>query len=488
MPALMIQGTGSNVGKSLLVAGLCRAARARGLSVAPFKPQNMSNNAAVTADGGEIGRAQALQALACGLPPHTDMNPVLLKPETDIGAQVIVQGRRLATVRARDYAALKPSLMTPVLESFHRLATRADLVIVEGAGSPAEVNLRANDIANMGFAAAAGVPVILAGDIDRGGVIAQIVGTKAVLDPEDAARIEGFIVNRFRGDPSLFDDGYRLIETRTGWPGFGVLPFFPDAARLPAEDALDLPPPREPGGRLRVVCLALSRIANFDDLDPLSAEPGLAVEMIRPGEPIPGDAALVIIPGTKSTRGDLAFLRAQGWDIDLLAHHRRGGRVLGICGGYQMLGRSVADPDGIEGTPGETPGLGLLDVTTVMRGDKTLREVRARHLATGCPMRGYEIHIGRTDGADRARPFAEISGEGPEGAVSADGRVAGSYLHGMFSDDAFRAAWVAALGVLPGGGRHASDVEDTLDRLAAHLELHLDVEGLIRVAARRDSR
>ena len=482
MPALMIQGTGSNVGKSLLVAGLCRAARARGLIVAPFKPQNMSNNAAVTADGGEIGRAQALQALACGRAPHTDMNPVLLKPETDTGAQVVVQGRRLATCRARDYASLKPSLMAPVLESFHRLAASADLVIVEGAGSPAEVNLRANDIANMGFAAAADVPVILAGDIDRGGVIAQIVGTKAVLAPEDAARIAGFLVNRFRGDPSLFDDGYAMIGRLTGWPGFGVLPFFPEAARLPAEDALDLPPPRAAGGRLRVACLALSRLAHVDDLDPLAAEPGLAVEMIRPGQPIPGDAALVILPGTKSTRGDLAFLRAQGWDIDLLAHRRRGGHVLGICGGYQMLGQSVADPEGIEGPPGETPGLGLLDVRTVMRGDKTLREVGARHAATGRALRGYEIHIGRTEGPDRARPFAEILGEGPEGAVSPDGRVAGSYLHGLFADDAFRAAWMAALSGAPGGTGYAGGVERTLDALAAYMERHLDVTALLGVA------
>ncbi|MFQ8429966.1 cobyric acid synthase [Amaricoccus sp. W119] len=482
MPALMIQGTGSNVGKSLLVAGLCRAARARGLSVAPFKPQNMSNNAAVTADGGEIGRAQALQALASGLAPRVDMNPVLLKPETDIGAQVVVQGRRVATCRARDYAVLKPSLMAPVLESFRRLMAETDLVIVEGAGSPAEVNLRANDIANMGFAAAAEVPVVLAGDIDRGGVIAQIVGTKAVLDPEDAARVRGFIINRFRGDPSLFDDGYRIIEARTGWRGFGVLPYFAEAARLPAEDALDLPRATNAEGRTRIVCLALSRIANFDDLDPLAAEPSLSVGMVRPGEPIPGDAAVVILPGTKSTRGDLAFLRAQGWDIDLLAHHRRGGHVLGICGGYQMLGRNVADPEGIEGPPGETPGLGLLDVTTVMAGDKTLREVRGRHVATGRPIRGYEIHIGRTEGPDRARPFASVEGEGPEGATSADGRVSGSYLHGMFADDAFRAAWLEGLGVTPGGQGYGAGIERTLDALAAHVERHLDVDGLLSLA------
>ena len=475
----MIQGTGSNVGKSLLVAGLCRAALRRDLKVLPFKPQNMSNNAAVTADGGEIGRAQALQALACGIEPVTDMNPVLLKPETDIGAQVIVQGRRVGTFKARAYGSLKPQLAAAVMESFNRLKSQADLVIVEGAGSPAEVNLRAGDIANMGFARAAGVPVVLAGDIDRGGVIAQIVGTQAVLDPDDNAMIAGFLINRFRGDPRLFDDGYRLIEARTGWRGFGVVPWFPEARLLPAEDALDIASAGE--GAVKVACLALSRIANFDDLDPLKMEPGLTVEMVLPGQPIPGDAGLVILPGSKSTRGDLAFLRAQGWDVDLLAHRRRGGRVLGICGGYQMLGRSVADPEGIEGEPGETPGLGLLDVTTVMTADKRLARVRASHATTGLPVTGYEIHIGATDGPDRARPFAHVDGR-PEGARSADGRVEGSYLHGLFAEDAFRTAWLAGIGAAAGGVAYGAAVEAVLDRLAAHVEAHLDVDALLATA------
>ena len=479
MTALMIQGCGSNVGKSLLVAGLCRAARRRGLSVAPFKPQNMSNNAAVTVDGGEIGRAQALQALACGLEPLTDMNPVLLKPETDTGAQVIVQGKRRATVRARDYAALKPELMASVLESFGRLRAAHDLVIVEGAGSPAEVNLRRGDIANMGFARAADVPVILAGDIDRGGVIAQVVGTQAVLDPEDAAMVAGFLVNKFRGDPSLFDDGYRLIEARTGWRGFGVLPYFADAARLPAEDALDIGPGTR-GGGLKVACLALSRIANFDDLDPLKAEPAVSLTMVRAGQPIPGDCDLVILPGTKSTVGDLAFLRAQGWDIDLAAHVRRGGAVLGICGGYQMLGRVIADPDGIEGAAGETGGLGLLDVVTVMSAEKRLTRTSATHAASGAAMEGYEIHIGRTEGPDRARPFAMVDGA-PEGAVSADGRIMGSYLHGMFTGDAFRAAFLGGLGAASVAG-YGQGVEAVLDALADHMEAHLDVAGLLALA------
>ncbi|WP_225028162.1 cobyric acid synthase [Xinfangfangia pollutisoli] len=480
MPALMIQGCGSNVGKSMLVAGLCRAARRRGLGVAPFKPQNMSNNAAVTVDGGEIGRAQALQALACGLDPVTDMNPVLLKPESETGAQVVVQGRRLTTTRAADYPALKPRLMTHVLDSFHRLAAAQDLVIVEGAGSPAEVNLRAGDIANMGFARAADVPVVLAGDIDRGGVIAQIVGTQAVIDPQDAAQVAGFLINKFRGDPRLFDDGYRFIEARTGWRGYGVLPWFPQAHLLPAEDALDIAGAARPGG-VTVACLMLSRIANFDDLDPLKAEPGVNLVMVRPGEAIPGDARLVIIPGSKSTRGDLAFLRAQGWQIDLAAHVRRGGHVLGICGGYQMLGHVVRDPEGIEGPAGETPGLGLLEVETVMTPDKRLARVSATHAASGLEVSGYEIHIGRSSGPDCARPFAHVEGRA-EGALSTDGRIAGSYLHGLFASDAFRAAYLAGLGIAASARSHAATVEATLDALADHLEAHLDVAGLLALA------
>ncbi|WP_422049477.1 cobyric acid synthase [Shimia sp.] len=478
--AIMIQGTGSNVGKSMLVAGLCRAAARRGLSVAPFKPQNMSNNAAVTSDGGEIGRAQALQALACGKALTVDMNPVLLKPETDVGSQVVVQGKRLTTVKAREYAKLKPQLLEAVLESFNRLKSKSDLVIVEGAGSPAEVNLRAGDIANMGFAQAANVPVVLAGDIDRGGVIAQVVGTQAVISEEDAALVVGFLINKFRGDPSLFDDGYDLIKETTGWAGFGVLPYFGEAWKLPAEDALDIKNAERDGG-LKVVCLGLSRIANFDDLDPLAQEPGVSLTMLRAGEPIPGDADVVIIPGSKSTRGDMAFLREQGWDVDLAAHVRRGGHVLGICGGYQMLGTVVKDPEGIEGPAGETEGLGLLDVETVMTPDKRLTETEAVHVASGEAFRGYEIHIGRTDGPDRARPFAQVDGR-DEGAVSAGGQVSGSYLHGMFRDDGFRRAWLSALGAQVGNEGYDATVQAVLDRLADHVEAHLDVDGILAAA------
>ena len=477
MPAFMIQGTGSNVGKSMLVAGLCRAARRRGIKVAPFKPQNMSNNAAVTEDGGEIGRAQALQARACGLAPITDMNPVLLKPETDTGAQVILQGRAIARAEARDYAALKPRLLQGVLDSFHRLQNSHDLVIVEGAGSPAEINLRPRDIANMGFARAAGVPVVLAGDIDCGGVIAQIVGTQAVLDPADAAMVKGFLINKFRGDPRLFDDGYHQIESRTGWRGFGVLPWFPDAHRLPAEDAVDLR--AATGQGLHVVCLTLSRIANFDDLDPIAAEPGVRLTMLGPGRPIPGNADLVVIPGTKSTIGDLGFLRDQGWDVDLIAHVRRGGHVLGICGGYQMLGKTIHDPQGADGQAGAVRGLGLLDIETTMSPDKRLTRIAGT--ALGQPVAGYEIHMGRSQGPDCARPFACIPD--PDGAISPDGRIIGTYLHGLFSDDRFRATYLSRLGAASQPGYEAG-VDQVLNDLADHLQAHLDLDGLFKLAHR----
>ena len=473
---IMIQGAGSNVGKSLLVAGLCRHFTRQGLTVRPFKPQNMSNNAAV-AVGGEIGRAQALQARACKVAPTVHMNPVLLKPESETGAQVIVQGQRLTTVKAREYAALKPQLMAPVLDSFHRLVAEADLVIVEGAGSPAEVNLRANDIANMGFARAADVPVILTGDIDRGGVIAQLVGTQAVLDPGDAAMIKGFLINKFRGDPSLFDDGYRLIGARTGWQGLGVVPWFAHAHRLPAEDAADLAGTRG-SGQFLVAVPHLNRIANFDDLDPLAQEPGVTLRIIPQGQPLPVEADLIILPGSKATIADLAHFREQGWDIDLAAALRRGARVLGLCGGYQMLGREIADPDGIEGKPGSVPGLGLLDVTTTMTPDKRVTETTALHPATGTSVTGYEIHLGRTEGPDRSRPFFTVDGQ-PEGAIRADGRVMGSYLHGMFAEDAFRRAFLAGLGATPGNVSYDATVEETLDALADHLETHVDCARLI---------
>ena len=479
-PRLMIQGAGSNVGKSMLTAGLARAYARRGLSVRPFKPQNMSNNAAVTEDGGEIGRAQALQARAAGLSPHTDMNPVLLKPESETGAQVIVQGKRLTTAKARDYAKLKPTLLSAVTESFTRLGEGAALILVEGAGSPAEVNLRQGDIANMGFAEATQTPVILTGDIDRGGVIAQIVGTQAVLPPEDAAHIKGFLINKFRGDPSLFDDGYKLIGERTGWPGFGVIPWFADAHKLPAEDALEI---RGGGdGPVKIAVPRLPRIANFDDLDPLRLDPSAEVVMVEPGEALPGNAELIILPGSKSTRGDLKALREEGWDIDIQAHLRRGGRVLGLCGGYQMLGETIADPEGIEGPPGEDKGLALLNVSTTMVGDKRTVPVTGRHLASDTKITGYEIHIGRTTGPDaNTRPFLEIGGE-PQGAISADGKVMAAYVHGLFAEDAFRAAFLAELGAPAQSWAYEHMVDETLDRLADHMERHVDLDALLKIA------
>jgi adenosylcobyric acid synthase len=476
--AIMIQGAGSNVGKSMVVAGLARAFADRGLRVAPFKPQNMSNNAAVTEDGGEIGRAQALQALAARRAAHTDMNPVLLKPETDIGAQVIVQGRRFATLRARDYAKAKPQLLAPALESFTRLCTDSDLVVIEGAGSPAEINLRAGDIANMGFAEAAGVPVILVGDIDRGGVIAQIVGTQSILPPSDAALIKGFAINKFRGDVSLFDDGLSEITKRTGWPSLGVLPWFDEAWRLPAEDVMDIA--STPGGSFKVAVPRLNRIANFDDLDPLSSEPDISVEIIEAGRPLPGDADLVLIPGSKSTIADLAHFRAQGWDIDLAAHVRRGGQVMGICGGYQMLGREIADPDGIEGKVGSVPGLGLLDVVTVMKPEKHLALTEATYLPTGDAVSGYEIHLGETFGPDCTRAWLRV-GDRAEGAASPTKRVRGCYLHGLFSSDAFRTAMLRDLGATSDFA-FTDSVEEALNALATHMECHLDMDLLLELA------
>lgn len=477
-PAVMIQGTGSNVGKSLIVAGLCRALARRGLRVVPFKPQNMSNNAAVTEDGGEIGRAQALQARAAGRAPVSDMNPVLLKPQSETGAQLIVQGRRRSTQEAALYQRDKGALLEAVLESYFRLSADADIMLVEGAGSPAETNLRRGDIANMGFARAAGVPVVLVGDIDRGGVIAQMVGTLAVLEEADRAQIAGFAINRFRGDLRLFDRGRDDIVARTGWPCLGVVPWFDDAWKLPAEDMMDID--SRVGGACRIAVPQLPRMANFDDLDPLAAEPAVTLDIVPPGRALPGDADLVLIPGSKSTRADLAFLRAQGWDIDIRAHLRRGGQVLGLCGGYQMLGQTIADPEGIEGPAGTDAGLGLLAVDTVMAGDKTVVQRTGHALADGAPVRGYEIHMGRTEGPDRARGWLTIDGA-VEGAASADGRVRGSYLHGMFSSDAFRASFLAGLGHR---SDHAYDagVEATLDALADHLETNMDIEALLQLA------
>jgi len=480
---LMFQGTGSDVGKSLIVAGLCRAFTQRGLAVRPFKPQNMSNNAAVTADGGEIGRAQALQARAARVPASVHMNPVLLKPQSEIGAQVVVQGRVFGNAKAAAYQQMKRDLLPFVLDSFTRLRGEADIVLIEGAGSATEVNLRDNDIANMGFARAADVPVVLIGDIDRGGVIASIVGTKAVLAPEDAALICGFIVNKFRGDPVLFAGGMARIAQATGWAALGLVPFFAAARSLPAEDALALEqtrPSKRPT-RVRVAVPILPHIANFAAFDPLDAEPAIELVRVRPGGALPGDADLIILPGSKATIADLAALRAAGFDIDIAAHRRRGGRVLGLCGGYQMLGQTIADPDGIEGPPGKVAGLGLLDVETTLSAEKRLEKVQGT-TSDGAPFAGYEMHMGITEGPDCARPFARLADGSADGAVSADACVAGTYVHGLFADDRQRAAWLALLGAGPAGIAYEQLVEETLDGLAAHLAAHLDLDRLVKLA------
>ncbi|HVE23284.1 MAG TPA: cobyric acid synthase [Acidocella sp.] len=483
MAALMIQGCGSDVGKSTLVAGLCRLFTDRGLVVRPFKSQNMSNNASVTADGGEIGRAQALQAQACRTPPSVHMNPVLLKPQSETGAQLIVRGRLAGTRSAASYQQRKAELLEICLESFHKLEAECDLVLVEGAGSPAETNLRRGDIANMGFARAANVPVVLTGDIDRGHVIAALVGAHAVLDEEDRAMIKGFLINKFRGDPALFETGRSEITRRTGWRDFGMAPHLPAASRLPAEDAMVLDRPRATasGRRKLIVVPRLARIANFDDFDPLQHEPAVEFRFIPPGAALPGDADLIILPGSKATLADLAMLRREGWDIDIAAHVRRGGRVLGLCGGYQMLGRRIADPGGIEGPPGEAAGLGLLDVETTLNGDKILTATTG-HLTEGnAPFEGYEIHIGRTQGPDTARPFLHTPA-GPQGAVSADGRISGCYVHGLFQQGTARAAILQSLGAASTLADHGAIVETALDDIAAVLAERLDIAGLAATA------
>ena len=481
--ALMFQGTGSDVGKSLMVAGLARAFAKRGLRVRPFKPQNMSNNAAVASDGGEIGRAQALQARAAGVSPSIHMNPVLLKPQSHIGSQIVVQGRVYRTAKAVEYMGLKHKMLPHVLDSFERLKRDADLVLVEGAGSASEVNLRQYDIANMGFALTAGVPVVIIGDIDRGGVIASLVGTKAVLDPDDAALIKGFIINKFRGDMSLFTAGRQAIVAATGWPALGLVPYFDDARNLPAEDALalDRPPRHRAEAPVSIAVPILPQIANFDDLDPLEVEPKIDLIRMHPGAALPGDADLIILPGSKATIAGLKALREAGFDIDIVAHVRRGGVVLGLCGGYQMLGRTITDPGGVEGPAGTVPGLGLLDVETFLTPEKKLALTNGA-TADGIPFSGYEMHTGVTHGPDCARPFAHLSDGSPEGAISADGRIIGTYIHGLFTDDRQRTAWLGRLGAGPARIAYDELVDTTLDRLAEHLTTSVDLDRLLNLA------
>ncbi len=484
--ALMFSGTGSDVGKSLIVAGLCRLFANRGIRVLPFKPQNMSNNAAVTADGGEIGRAQALQARAARVAPSVHMNPVLLKPESETGAQIVVQGKMHGSARARDFQSKKKDLLPAVLKSFERLKADADLVLVEGAGSASEINLRANDIANLGFSRAANVPIVLIGDIDRGGVIASLVGTRHVLDADDAAMIRGFIVNKMRGDPTLFADGMTAIARLTGWAPLGLVPFFPDARKLPAEDALGLrdlmkSAQRNNPAKLLIAVPLLPRISNFDDLDPLRNEPSVSVALIEPGHPIPANADLVLLPGSKTTIDDLTALRAEGWDIDIKAHVRRGGRVLGLCGGYQMLGKRISDPAGIEGPTRTVEGLGLLDVETTFGIEKTLKRVSGTLAASGAAFDGYEMHVGETTGPDTTRSVVAFSDGRRDGATSPDGIVSGCYVHGIFSSDAARAAFLAEFGVAT-AVTYETEIDDILDLFAEHLAQHIDIDELLSLA------
>ncbi len=486
----MFQGTGSDVGKSLLVAGLARALSNRGLSVRPFKPQNMSNNAAVTSEGGEIGRAQALQARACRVEASTDMNPVLLKPQTDLGSQVIVQGKIWGNTNTGNYWQKRHELMPTVLESFSRLGEGADIILVEGAGSPAEVNLRSGDIANMGFAEAADIPVILIGDIDRGGVIASIVGTGELIQPDEKERIKGILINKFRGDINLFKSGIKIIEEKSGFPSLGVIPFFHQARKLPDEDAVSVQSAShqergEEDGLIRIAVLLISRISNFDDFDPLIAEPDVELIFIHPGEVIPANTNLVILPGSKATIADLAFLRQQGWDIDLAAHVRRGGQVLGICGGYQMMGQSVSDPEGIEGDIKSIQGLNLLPVETVLTSDKTLIKVSGIDVLSTEEVSGYEMHVGVTtvhESAVDVSPMLSL-GDKDEGVSYNAGQISGCYLHGLFASDNFRSAFLSRI-----RNREAStvlfenEIETTLDELALHLEKSVDIDQILQIS------
>ncbi|MDX1588559.1 MAG: cobyric acid synthase [Oleiphilaceae bacterium] len=476
MTTLMVQGTTSDAGKSTLVAALCRWLARQGVSVAPFKPQNMALNSAVTLDGGEIGRSTALQALACGVAPHSDMNPVLLKPQSDRGAQVILRGRVHGNMDALDYHAFKAEAAGSVMAAWRALSARYDVIVAEGAGSPAEINLRANDIANMGFAEAADCPVLLVGDIDRGGVFAQLVGTLELLSASEQARVRGFVINRFRGDPALLDSGLEWLSRRTGKPVVGVLPYLQGLV-LDAEDSVGIHG-REAGEEaLRVVVPVLPRMSNHNDFDPLRLHPRVHLSYVRADQPIPG-ADLIILPGSKSTRSDLAFLRAQGWESALQRHLRYGGHVLGICGGFQMLGHTVADPEGLEGEPGESAGFSLLDLHTRLVPGKQLRQVSGTLCPEHTPLTGYEIHNGVTTGTALRRPLMSLEGR-PDGAISGDGQVFGGYVHGLFDAPASCDALLRRAGL---AGAESVDYqahrEAELDRLADTIETHLDVRWL----------
>ena len=477
MSTLMVQGTTSDAGKSTLVTALCRWLVRQGVAVAPFKPQNMALNSAVTAEGGEIGRAQAVQAQAARLAPHTDMNPVLLKPNSDTGSQVIIHGRAVTSMNAVAYHDYKAIAMQAVLASHARLSAAYPVVMVEGAGSPAEINLRANDIANMGFAEAVDCPVLLIADINRGGVFAHLVGTLELLSPSEQARVKGFIINRFRGDIALLQPGLDWLEARTGKPVVGVLPYVMDL-HLEAEDGIDRRQIDKAAQVLKVVVPVLPRISNHTDFDPLRLHPQVDLQFIGPGQAIPA-ADLIILPGSKSVRSDLAYLRANGWDSAVARHLRYGGKVLGICGGLQMLGEQVHDPLGLEGPSGSSDGLGLLAFSTTLEEEKQLRNVRGRLLLEDVEVSGYEIHAGVTSGRALASPAVRLDDGRHDGARSADGQILGTYLHGLFETPAACSALLrwAGLADVQEVDYHALRERD-IERLADLVEQHLDTDLL----------
>ncbi|QID19912.1 cobyric acid synthase [Nitrogeniibacter mangrovi] len=473
----MVQGTTSDAGKSTLVAGLARWFARRGCRVAPFKPQNMALNSAVTPEGGEIGRAQALQAMAAGVPLHTDFNPVLLKPATDIGAQVIIHGRVVSTLSARDYHHYKPTAMAAVMDSWARLTAGYDMVLVEGAGSPAEINLRDRDIANMGFAEVADCPVILVADIDKGGVFAHLVGTLELLSPSEQARVKGFVINRFRGDIGLLESGLDWLEARTGKPVLGVLPYL-HGLFLDAEDALAAATLDKTATGLRVIAPAFPRISNHTDLDPLRLHPQVDFRWVGPGQSLP-PADLIVLPGSKSVRADLDWLRAQGWEAAITRHLRYGGKLVGVCGGFQMLGRELHDAHGLEGAAGVSPGLGWLDLSTRLEPEKRLTTVTGALCLPGgeVPMRGYEIHMGVSEGSALDTPAVRFDDGRCDGALSDDGQVLGSYAHGLFDTPEALAgvlAWAGLHGAqrIDAAARREADLDRLADTLAAHLDVH----------------
>ena len=480
---LMVQGTTSDAGKSTLVTGLCRVLVRRGIRVAPFKPQNMALNSAVTEDGGEIGRAQAVQAQACGLAPHTDMNPVLLKPNTDVGAQVILRGKAIGNMDAQGYHEYKLIARRAVLESYARLATAYEAIIVEGAGSPAEINLRDNDIANMGFAETVDCPVILIADIDRGGVFAHIVGTLALMSEIERRRVAGFVINRFRGDIALLQSGLDWLETHTGKPVLGVLPYL-HGLHLEAEDALPRTGVDATGDkRLRVIVPVLPRISNHTDFDPLRLHPQVDLRFIGPGEPIP-PADLIVLPGSKSVRADLGWLRANGWETAIARHLRYGGKLIGICGGLQMLGTAVHDPYGLEGDASSDKGLALLDLETMIEREKQLRNVHGRLVLADAEVIGYEIHAGVSTGNALARPAVNL-GDRNDGAISADGQILGTYLHGLFESRTACDAILTWAGMeQPQTPDYHALREAGIERLADAVESSIDMHALMRLLGR----